>query len=527
MSSYPWIKDSSTLSGEPTNCLAVTSPTGLLLYLNSGGTTDYYIYSHSYPLYIVNDSYGILTAQPSLRYSKIYFNANDSMINLYTVDNQYQSITSCTVDGKHGNNKISLRADNPASSTQPANGALIEVDGVNRSIYLHAENAVNVKSTSGTPTLNVENSTGYTRITPNNIQFYYTTVGSYVDLSQTGVSINSGGGGSATWSQIIAGGGGGGGVTDIQAGSGISINSSTGSVTITNNGVVGLFTNTPSTIQINQYGSTFAVDYIGGGGGGGGDVYWSQLISPSTTYSQLVTSQGSNNVKFGLEADTTGYYDVAELRIDDTYIYSYTGYNNSGRAGYLKVGYDDASTSVNYTLLTNTINNPCTMATINSDMHLYANKQSGVQNGQGRMYLYANEVLPGNGAGNTNMGNGTQYFDIMYANNFNTTSDVNLKKDIVPLELDHSLKLISNINTVSYKYKNNKDDKKHFGVIAQEVKEIIGDEKLALHNDDNETQSVAYMELIAPLIKTVQHLLKKVESLENEIKILKQSMPNQ
>jgi hypothetical protein len=33
--SYPWVKDSGTISGQPNNCLAVTAPSGLLMYSNN------------------------------------------------------------------------------------------------------------------------------------------------------------------------------------------------------------------------------------------------------------------------------------------------------------------------------------------------------------------------------------------------------------------------------------------------------------------------------------------------------------
>ena len=315
----------------------------------------------------------------------------------------------------------------------------------------------------------------------------------------------------------------GGGITTISAGSGISVTNPTGpTTTISNSGVLSLTAGS----NISLSATTGNITISASGGGGGGDVYWSQLVSPSTTYSQLYSQISNLNVQFGLNASSTGHYDVAELRIDDTYI-NYTG-NNNGKAGYLRVGYDDSNNGgpVNYTLLTNTTTDPCTMATINSDMHLFANKQSGVQKGQGVMYLYATEILPGNnpaiGGVATYLGTSSSPWVEVNSLAFNNPSDIKLKKDVLPMESEYCTELIKNIKPMRYVYKNDKKEKTHFGVIAQDIESIIGGENLALHSKENDTQTVCYTELIAPLIKTVQHLLKKVESLENEIKILKQ-----
>ena len=160
-----------------------------------------------------------------------------------------------------------------------------------------------------------------------------------------------------------------------------------------------------------------------------------------------------------------------------------------------------------------------------ADMYLWADLKStggGIFNskGNGDMYLGARQILPGNGTNVTSLGNNTYaWFDVV-SYNFNNISDIKLKEDIIKLDSNYCINLLKNINPVIYKYKSDEKKKSHFGVIAQEIKEIIGDENLALHND-GEIQSISYNELIAPLIKTVQHLLQKVEDLEAAIKDLK------
>ena len=60
----------------------------------------------------------------------------------------------------------------------------------------------------------------------------------------------------------------------------------------------------------------------------------------------------------------------------------------------------------------------------------------------------------------------------------------------------------------------------HYGLIAQEVKEVLGDTDFGGWviddlDDSESTQSLRYNEFISPLIKAVQELSDKVEALEN------------
>ena len=60
----------------------------------------------------------------------------------------------------------------------------------------------------------------------------------------------------------------------------------------------------------------------------------------------------------------------------------------------------------------------------------------------------------------------------------------------------------------------------HYGLIAQEVKEVLGDTDFGGWVKDNlydseSTQSLRYDQFISPLIKAVQELSDKVEALEN------------
>jgi hypothetical protein len=118
------------------------------------------------------------------------------------------------------------------------------------------------------------------------------------------------------------------------------------------------------------------------------------------------------------------------------------------------------------------------------------------------------------------------------ASNISATSDVRSKTDIK--DLDIGLDLINQLRPVSYRRMDNfqhlMEEKENFvpvykdyteyGLISQEVKELIDDEKLTIAVwDEGETgsQSLAYIGLFAPMIKAIQELSAKVASLESKM----------
>ena len=118
------------------------------------------------------------------------------------------------------------------------------------------------------------------------------------------------------------------------------------------------------------------------------------------------------------------------------------------------------------------------------------------------------------------------------ASNISATSDVRSKTDIK--DLDIGLDLINQLRPVSYRRMDNfqhlMEEKENFvpvykdyteyGLISQEVKELIDEEKLTIAVwDEGETgsQSLAYIGLFAPMIKAIQELSAKVASLESKM----------
>jgi hypothetical protein len=113
------------------------------------------------------------------------------------------------------------------------------------------------------------------------------------------------------------------------------------------------------------------------------------------------------------------------------------------------------------------------------------------------------------------------------------------KENIEDLHIDYCVDFINKLKPKRYKFKRgiylndkgedivpqSESDKIHFGFLAQDVEEdCCCDETLAIHYkpencaNENRSQGLAYQEIIAPLVKTVQELLKRVAYLEEQLK---------
>jgi len=116
---------------------------------------------------------------------------------------------------------------------------------------------------------------------------------------------------------------------------------------------------------------------------------------------------------------------------------------------------------------------------------------------------------------NKDLGSSSYRWDYIYADHALDTSDRNLKNTIQATDL--GLSFVNKLNPVSYKL--NGKDKTHYGLIAQEVEEVITEEGKTLDDfgaivHKEEIYSLAYNEFISPLIKAVQELSAEVEALK-------------
>lgn len=122
--------------------------------------------------------------------------------------------------------------------------------------------------------------------------------------------------------------------------------------------------------------------------------------------------------------------------------------------------------------------------------------------------------------------------DVVYASSFNTLSDYRLKENIESIE-DGSLTQLLKMNVVKYNIKqipvelgdtaivstdyylneSNVLDKKHFGLIAQELQLLYPD---LVTESNNGFLSVNYVEIIPLLIKSIQELTLKLDYLSQK-----------
>lgn len=125
-----------------------------------------------------------------------------------------------------------------------------------------------------------------------------------------------------------------------------------------------------------------------------------------------------------------------------------------------------------------------------------------------------------------------------FASEPQVTSDRNQKKDIVSLDADKSTEFIMGLNPVSYKFIDGKSGRTHWGMISQEVEELLkrlgmtsldfaGFTKAPKTDEDGNVIEgeynyfLRYAEFIAPLIKVVQNQQSEIEDLKESVAELK------
>lgn len=116
---------------------------------------------------------------------------------------------------------------------------------------------------------------------------------------------------------------------------------------------------------------------------------------------------------------------------------------------------------------------------------------------------------------------------IVYGVSSATASDRNIKDSIEKLDSDKSANFIYSLRPSKYKYKDGTSNRYHHGLIADEVKESMGDEDWGVYIEIDEftdaegnTDSfkcIRYEELIADLIATVQSQNERIKVLEERM----------
>ncbi len=101
------------------------------------------------------------------------------------------------------------------------------------------------------------------------------------------------------------------------------------------------------------------------------------------------------------------------------------------------------------------------------------------------------------------------YSDHVFSLNYFYFSDENLKRDIQTLTGDEATDLVRSMRPVRYVLRSSGEPA--MGVIAQEVELILPD---IVRTGEDGIKSVDYIQLIAPLIATIQQLEARVSELE-------------
>jgi len=93
---------------------------------------------------------------------------------------------------------------------------------------------------------------------------------------------------------------------------------------------------------------------------------------------------------------------------------------------------------------------------------------------------------------------------------FNSTSDISLKENIV--KVDNALEKVLSMNGVTFNFKNS-DGKKRLGVLAQEVEEILP-EVVSMNSEGFKT--VSYGSIVGLLIEAIKDLKNEIEDLKKK-----------
>ena len=120
------------------------------------------------------------------------------------------------------------------------------------------------------------------------------------------------------------------------------------------------------------------------------------------------------------------------------------------------------------------------------------------------------------GATGANGGSGDieAHHDLIYGHACYQSSDERLKKDIE--ELTDSEDFIYSLKPVKYRYIND-DKEEHHGFIAQDIEEIAPADSAIIGENRDGYKMVAYTEIIADLVKTVQMQNERIKTLEKRI----------
>lgn len=224
----------------------------------------------------------------------------------------------------------------------------------------------------------------------------------------------------------------------------------------------------------------------------------------SGSYALGSNTTGSNNTAIGLSAlyfNTEGNYNTANG--ENALRSNTTGYSNTANGGSaLRENTTGHSNTANglFALHLNTtgFRNTALGVLAGSSVTTGSNNTCIGYNAQVPSAIVSNQVRIGNTA--------VSYAGVQVG--WTITSDRIYKEDILPIGL--GLGLISKLNPVSYSRKSDEKNRTEYGLIAQEVEEVL--KELGIENHailtitDEGMYELRYNDLMAPMIKAIQEL---------------------
>jgi hypothetical protein len=104
-------------------------------------------------------------------------------------------------------------------------------------------------------------------------------------------------------------------------------------------------------------------------------------------------------------------------------------------------------------------------------------------------------------------------------------SDRRIKDNIIDLPNDKGLSFIQKIRPVQFTYKKSTQKRKHWGFIAQEIREVVGSDNYSIWGEQKtefKKQHIAPSEFLGPIVKSIQELYELLTNTENKPIIIKE-----
>jgi len=259
---------------------------------------------------------------------------------------------------------------------------------------------------------------------------------------------------------------------------------------------------------------------------------WAADTSSSATRSWAIRNNETANGDFAIVSSSTNNNTLNTIRLVIT------------NDGTMLVGGASSSGAYNLSLGNATANTYYQVRSTNTNS-LYGADSRGTWMGNlssKETYVNGSNLNPASDNSLT-LGTSSYRWSVVYAVNGSIqTSDEREKTDIFTSDL--GLDFINKLNPVSYKWKVGGNDveyssvedengkltplskatpkkgiRNHYGLIAQQVKEVLGDKDFGgfVHDKETDMMSLRYDQFISPLIKAIQELSAKNEELSNRL----------